>query len=575
MKTIFKIKRLTAALLLCSAAAGNLVFAQPAQTVSQIYSKEAPLRLDFDMESIQEPKEVESGYLYDWIDGSLFRPFRNGFGLAKLSGKKEALNVNTLDEVPDSSWFTNRIGVRTMSPEEVGRGPNTSNGPISGELTILKGKNLGITPGFWIKDSAGSIYILKFDPPENPEMASGAEMVATMLFHAAGYNVPENYIFRFRREDLRIGEKTKFTDGNGKQRQMTEADLDLILSRIARQPDGRYRALASKLLNGKPKGAFTFSGKRRDDANDIIPHEARRDLRGVRVFSAWTEHNDVRVGNTLDMFVEEDGRKFIRHYLIDFGSTIGSDTIGVNEPGVGREYRLDFQEGAKVALTAGLYQPKWRDEEYDPVYSPSVGRFSVKGFDPIKWKQNFPLAAFAEMTDRDAFWATKIIARFTPEQIRAAVESAEFSRPDDTDYVTLQLIRRQHKIIQAYANRRIGIGDIELSPKANNYVLDFADYRSFAHLEAVEDAEKSGRYVYELKAVGKKGAVILRGELERQRLLFTPELIRRVHESNPEEIAEMQSVSELSIGRPNEKQTAKVYLYGETPTSLRIIGIAY
>jgi hypothetical protein len=574
MKSILKIQPFGAVLLICAAIV-NSAFAQNAKNDSKNYSKAAPVWLDFDMETISEPQEIETGYLYDWTDGTLFRPFRNGLGLAKLGGKKEALNFNTLDEVPDSSWFTNRIGVKSMTPEEVKRGPNTSDGPVAGELTVLKGKNLGITPGFWVKDRAGNVYIMKFDPPENPEMASGAEMVATKLFYAAGYNVPENYIFRFRREDLRISEKSTFTDEKGKKRPMTEADLDLILSRIARHSDGSYRALASKLLKGKPKGGFTFSGKRRDDANDIIPHEARRDLRGLRVFSAWTEHNDVRVGNTLDMFVEEDGRKFIRHYLIDFGSTLGSDTIAVNEPGVGREYRIDFQQAAKVALTAGIYQPKWRSEKYDPVYSPSVGRFSAKGFDPVNWRQNFPLAAFAEMTDRDGFWAARIIARFTPEQIRAAVESAEFSNPDDTDYVTLQLIRRQHKIIQAYANRRIGIGNFALSTDEENYVLNFDDYRNFTRFETVEDAGNGGGYVYELKAVGKKGAVIARGSLDGRRLLFTPEIIRRIHESNQEEIAEMQGVGELSIGRPNEKQTAKVYLYGETPTALRIIGIVH
>jgi len=574
MKTIFIIKRLTAVLLLI-AIVGNLSFAQAQSNVSKSYSKEAPIRLDFDMETISEPKEIETGYLYDWADGSIFRPFRNGLGLGKLGGKKEAWNVNTWDEVPDSSWFTNRIGVRAMSPEEVKRGANTSDGPASGTLTITKAKTVGITPGFWVKDRTGAVYILKFDPIKNPEMTSGAEMIATKLFYAAGYNVPENYIFRFRREDLKISEKAKYTDENGKKRSMTEADLDLILSRIARQPDGRYRALASKFLVGKPKGGFTFSGTRRDDANDIIPHELRRDLRGLRVFSAWTEHNDIRVGNTLDMYVEEGGRKFIRHYLIDFGSTLGSDSIQPNEPEVGHEYRLDFQEAAKIALTAGIYQPKWRGEKYDPVYSPSVGRFSAKGFDPQKWKQNFPLAAFAEMTDRDAFWAVQIIAGFTPEHIRAAVESAEFSNPKDADYVTLQLIRRQHKIIEAYANRRAGIGNFQLSKIENDYVLAFADYRNFVRMENVKDAKNNGKYVYELRAVGKKGAVISRGELNEQRLRIAPELIRQVHESNFEEIPEMQSVAELRLNRPNEKQAAAIYLYAENPASLRVVGIVY
>ncbi len=34
-------------------------------------------------------------------------------------------NVNTIDEVPDSSWFTNRIGARPLTADEIARGPNS------------------------------------------------------------------------------------------------------------------------------------------------------------------------------------------------------------------------------------------------------------------------------------------------------------------------------------------------------------------------------------------------------------------------------------------------------------------
>src|SRR5262245_55365976 len=34
-----------------------------------------------------------------------------------------AQNINTIDEVPDSSWFTNRIGTRALTVDELVRGP--------------------------------------------------------------------------------------------------------------------------------------------------------------------------------------------------------------------------------------------------------------------------------------------------------------------------------------------------------------------------------------------------------------------------------------------------------------------
>ena len=36
-----------------------------------------------------------------------------------------ALNVNTLDEVPDSMWFVNRIGRKDMPIADLVRGPDT------------------------------------------------------------------------------------------------------------------------------------------------------------------------------------------------------------------------------------------------------------------------------------------------------------------------------------------------------------------------------------------------------------------------------------------------------------------
>src|SRR5215213_4961960 len=36
-------------------------------------------------------------------------------------------NLNTIDEVPDSSWFTNRAGRQPLTAADVTRGPNTTN----------------------------------------------------------------------------------------------------------------------------------------------------------------------------------------------------------------------------------------------------------------------------------------------------------------------------------------------------------------------------------------------------------------------------------------------------------------
>src|SRR5439155_1706886 len=111
-----------------------------------------------------------------------------------------AKNVNTIDEVPDSSWFTNRVGARPVTPDDVARGPDATTGPASGSWTVTSSKSDGVTPGFTIRDSTGDLWFLKFDPPGYRGMATGSEIVVTKLFWALGYHVPESHIGCLRRQ---------------------------------------------------------------------------------------------------------------------------------------------------------------------------------------------------------------------------------------------------------------------------------------------------------------------------------------------------------------------------------------
>ena len=43
---------------------------------------------------------------------------------------------------------------------------------------------------------------------------------------------------------------------------MRRHDLDAVLARAARQPDGTYRAIAARALPGRPIGGFEYHGTR-------------------------------------------------------------------------------------------------------------------------------------------------------------------------------------------------------------------------------------------------------------------------------------------------------------------------
>ena len=106
---------------------------------------------------------------------------------------------------------------------------------------------------------------------------------------------------------------------------------------MPRRTDGSIRALASLWVPGRVVGQFTFNGRRQDDANDVFPHE-RRESCADSAFAAWLNHDDARAINSIDTYVEENGRRYIRHYLQDFGSNLGSGSTSAQQPRGGYEY---------------------------------------------------------------------------------------------------------------------------------------------------------------------------------------------------------------------------------------------
>jgi hypothetical protein len=412
-----------------------LIFALVPAALAQKFRSDDPLPADndkaVDVTSITKHKLNDQ---YDFVQHS--------FGKPGDRSKGQAANANTIGEVPDSSWFQNRHGMVPMSLSELTRGPDTGEGPSTEQpWLIIQAKTEGVTPGFRIRDARGDVYFIKFDPLENPEMSTAAEVISTKFFYAIGYNVPENYIAFFRRDDLRIDEKAK----------LTEADLDQLLKRVPRRRDGTYRALASKLLPGSPIGPFQYFGTRPDDPNDIFPHENRRELRGLRVFAAWLNHDDSRAINTLDMLAKEDGRHYVKHYLIDFGSTLGSGSTNAQKPRAGSEYLWEPKPMLARIATLGLWDRKWIHTKY-PQY-PSIGNFEATDFEPENWKPEYPNPAFLNMNDQDAYWAAKIVMAFTEEDIRAIVRTGQLSDPEAEDYLAETLIARQRKVGRTWLTR--------------------------------------------------------------------------------------------------------------------------
>src|SRR5262249_49762614 len=109
-------------------------------------------------------------------------------------------------------------------------------------------------------------------------------------------------------------------------------------------------------------------------------------------------------------------------------------------------YRLDWGSFSSSLFTLGIYVQPW--ESRPKVGILGVGSlFTAVGYDPPEWHCDLPYLPFSEMDRFDAFWAAKIIARLTREQIHAAVEAGRYTDPRATEYVTDTLYARERKTV--------------------------------------------------------------------------------------------------------------------------------
>jgi len=404
---------------------------------AQQFRPDDPLWRTPEVAAVRSADVQDINALYDFVNNSLH--YKNRWGT-------DSLAVNTLGEVPDSSWFTNR-DIGSLSIEAAKKGGRAHGAPQS-PYTVVAAKTEGVSTGFRIRDARGLLYFVKADPPSNPEMATAADVVGALFLYAAGYNVPENYILVGRTEEFRLSDKSTYKSTYGKDRRLTADGLRQIFDRIPREPDGRVRLMASLSLPPKIVGPFRYAGVRSDDPNDLVPHEERRDLRGLSVLYAWLNHTDAKGENSLDTVEGQgDDARFV-HHLLDFGDCFGSDSDIAKDPRHGQEYIVLPVRWSRVS-DLGLRPDAWETVDY-PHDMKAVGNFTAEDFNPLSWKANYPNPAFVQMTLLDAYWAAKRVMAFSNEQIRAIVEEGKFQDPNVVDYITRVLESRRDAIGRAW-----------------------------------------------------------------------------------------------------------------------------
>ena len=148
----------------------------------------------------------------------MFRPLAEVFA---VDPPGPAVNVNSLDEVPDSAWFTNRLGRRKPSREELLAGACAPEDILDGEKAepgswhIDQGKPNGASAGFRIRVNGTQKFMMKTDTPQQPERPTAASAIGAAIYHAVGFYTSCEQIVYFDPKVLFLEPGLIATDNSG------------------------------------------------------------------------------------------------------------------------------------------------------------------------------------------------------------------------------------------------------------------------------------------------------------------------------------------------------------------------
>ncbi|MCA9750555.1 MAG: hypothetical protein KC591_00045, partial [Gemmatimonadetes bacterium] len=277
--------------------------------------------------------------------------------------------------------------------------------------------------------------------------------------------------------------------------------VQALLDRYSvRDAAGRYRLLTSRFLPGRPVGGWSYRGTRDDDPNDTIPHQDRRSLRALRVFGAWLNHVDLKVDNSLDLYTEENGRRFLRHYLVDFDGCLGGYKAARHEPRIGFAYDVDLKEVVTGLPTFGLLVRPYEDLPRGK--SPLVGQFGSQAYDPAKWKANYLNDILFACRPADAYWAGRQMTRLGPEHVRAAVTAARYGDPAADAILAQVLVDRWEKTVDWALRQVTPAQSLErITPRAGGFRIEATD--------ALVDAHRPSDLEYRVEIRGADGRSVV------------------------------------------------------------------
>jgi hypothetical protein len=138
-------------------------------------------------------------------------------------------------------------------------------------------------------------------------------------------------------------------------------------------------------------------------------------------------------------------------------------------------YEIDFGQMFRSLITLGLAPRPWEHREA-PKIRGVASLFDAASFDPGAWHNDLAGYLPVVVADRfDNFWGAKIVARFTREQIHAAVEAGRFTDPLAVEYITDTLVKRQRTTAAYWFDRVNPLDRFSVAAASDGVDLCFDD----------------------------------------------------------------------------------------------------
>jgi hypothetical protein len=151
----------------------------------------------------------------------------------------------------------------------------------------------------------------------------------------------------------------------------------------------------------------------------------------------------------------------VRHWIIDLNDCFGSEwQWDLLTKRINFSYYFDAGAIARDLFTFGVVERPW-DRIERPKDGEIFGYFGSRLFVPEDWKGGYQNAAFLRMSERDGAWMARILARFTPDLVGAAVGVGQFTEARHRDYLVRTLLERRQKILVRYLSRVSPLADFE------------------------------------------------------------------------------------------------------------------